>query len=46
MNDANTRYTIIPAVGPGFLVISLANGECLGHYSTMYAARKAVRAQS
>jgi hypothetical protein len=35
------RYTIIDAVGPGFLVISLENGECLGRFATRYAANKA-----
>ena len=37
------QFTIIPAIGCGFLVISLINGECLGWFKTHYAASKARR---
>ena len=39
------HYSILAAVGPGFIVI--VNGRwCLGHFRTRYAARKAMRQQS
>ena len=37
------KFTIIPAIGSGFLVISLINGECLGWFKTHHAANKARR---
>jgi len=37
----NKRFTIIPGVGSGFLLIDLSNGYSVGWFRTTYAARKA-----